>query len=135
MLLPFILPNMCFTFRKYIMRWYLTNHCMRWTILFCHLRIPGISTCVTFQTDGEQDQTIISNYHPDIVDLPFRGTFASSKEIQIWGAKTKLSSVPIEYENRKMNRLHFLLNGRIIMVHFTSMVKRRLLTYRRIRVR
>ena len=57
-----------------------------------------VYVCVT---DGEQDQPIISNYDPDNPDLPFRGMSASSKEIRIWGTKTKSSYVPIEHDTIK----------------------------------
>ena len=59
-------------------------------LLCYHLTIPAmficVSTCMsTFQTDCEQEQTIISNYDPDNPELTLQGIFASNKEIRIWG--------------------------------------------------
>ena len=57
--------------------------------------------CVTFRTDGEQDQTIISSYESANPGDPFREISASYKEIRIWGAKTKSSYVLIEHKTKK----------------------------------
>ena len=60
-----------------------------------------VSICVTFQVDGEHDQTITSNYDDDNPDLPFREISASSKEMRIWGVKTDSTYVPIENKTKK----------------------------------
>ena len=56
-----------------------------------------VYVCVTFQTDGEHEQTIISNYDQDNPDSLFREISASSKDIRIRGVKIKSSYVPIEH--------------------------------------
>ena len=60
-----------------------------------------VSLCVTFLVLGEQDQTIISDRDDVNLTLPFREISASNKEIRTWGAKTKLSYVPIEHETKE----------------------------------
>ena len=57
--------------------------------------------CVTFQVEGEHDQTIVSNYDPANPHTPFREISASNKEIRIWDAKTDSSYVPIEHKTKK----------------------------------
>ena len=60
-----------------------------------------VSRRVTFQTDGEHDQIIISNYDEGNSSFPFREISASNKVIRIWGAKTKSSYVPIKHKTKK----------------------------------
>ena len=54
---------------------------------------------MTFQVEGDEDQVIVSNFID--VGEPFREISASSKEIRIWGAKTKSSYIPIEHVTKK----------------------------------
>ena len=60
-----------------------------------------VYVCVTFQVDGENDQTIVTNYDSNNPDLPIREISASNREIRIWGAKTKTSYVSIEHKTKK----------------------------------
>ena len=85
-----------------------------------------VCVCVTYQIDGESDQVIISNYDDYNPDEPFRAISASSKEIRIWGTKTRSSYIPIEHvvgknewttllvewSNINDNRGMFILNGK-----------------------
>ena len=85
-----------------------------------------VCVCVTYQIDGESDQVIISNYDDGDPDEPFRAISASSKEIRIWGTKTRSSYIPIEHvvgknewttllvewSNINDNRGMFILNGK-----------------------
>ena len=79
-----------------------------------------ISICVTFLEVAEQDQTIISNYDDENPILPFREISASNNEIRVWGAKTKLSYVPMfSWIGRIMDKVHFAL--KILLEHVKSM--------------
>ena len=85
-----------------------------------------VCVCVTYQIDGESDQVIISNYDDANPDDPFRAISASSKEIRIWGTKTRSSYISIkhvvgknewttllvEWSNINDNRCMFILNGK-----------------------
>ena len=86
--------------------------------------------CVTFQVEGEHDQTIVSNYDPANPHASFREISASNKEIRIWDAKTKTSYVPIEHKTKKNEWTtilvqwsdhdgFYLVNGKEIVGAFT----------------
>ena len=60
--------------------------------------------CLTFRTQSDEEQTIVTNYDPDNPTIPFREISATSTEIHIWGASidgTNLSSVPIHHLTRE----------------------------------
>ena len=70
-------------------------------IVFAPLDPSYVYVCVTFQTDDEHDQTIVSNYDVANPDAAFREISASNKEIRIWGAKTDSSYIPIEHKTKR----------------------------------
>jgi hypothetical protein len=87
------------------------------------------AVCVTYQVEGDQDQTILSSYDPDNPEIPFREISASNKEIRIWGMKTK-SYVTIKHKTTKTDwttvfvEWHstigsFIINNREILGTFT----------------
>ena len=57
--------------------------------------------CVTFSVEGDHDQEIITDCHPSMTGIPFRGISATNKEVRIWGAKTSSKYFSIKHESTK----------------------------------